>query len=170
MTGRDSLLLPRRAVLAGFLCIAACDGFPRDSDGALTRINRERRVRVGAVEHPPWVRLGGGTPAGIEAALVVGWARSRNAEVAWRTGALDPLTEALHARELDLLIAGLEEKTPYAARLALTQPYLSVNIRGRRTERVLAVQPGESALLLSVDRWLLAQDEAALRRAAEAAR
>lgn len=152
-------------MLAGLLGTAACDGFPRDSAGALARIDRERRVRVGAVDHAPWVRLQGGAPTGLEPMLVSGWARSRGATVEWRPGALDPLSEALHARELDVLIAGLDEKTPYAPRLALTQPYLSAEVRGRSTKRVLAVQPGENALLLSLDRWLLAQDEAALRRA-----
>lgn len=157
----------RRGVLLGAgAALAGCDGFPRDSGGALDRITRDRRVRVGAVDHSPWVRLAGDGVGGLEAELVRAWAATLGAAVVWRAGALDPLSEALHGRELDLLIAGFDEKTPYAPKLALTQPYLSARVDGRDTKRVLAVQPGENALLMSLDTFLLAQDGTALRRRA----
>ena len=160
-------LLPAAVAL---LLLGGCDRFPRDSAGALERIERDHVVRVGVVEHPPWVRLGAGAPAGIEPALVEGWAAERRARVEYRTGDLHALMEALHRREIDVLAAGLHDKTPYAAKAAISQPYVTVkDARGKKETHVLAATPGESALLLSLDRFLKAQDEAAIRRAAGAA-
>ena len=149
--------------------LAGCDRFPRDSAGALERIERERVVRVGVVEHPPWVRLDGPRPAGLEPQLVEGWAAGLGARVEYRAGDLDALAKALHRRELDVLVAGLEAKTPYAAKTALSQAYVTVTgPDGAKEKHVMAVTQGESALLLSLDRFLKAQDETALRRAAGA--
>ena len=74
---------------------------------------------------------------------------------------LDELAEALHRREIDVLAGGLHQNTPYAAKLALTQPYTEVEDPHGNTRRlVLAVTPGESALLFALDQFLAARDRA----------
>ncbi len=51
-------------------CAVGCKDLPRDPEGTLNRV-RGGRVRVGLVEHPPWVvRRSGGEPAGVEVELV----------------------------------------------------------------------------------------------------
>jgi hypothetical protein len=151
------------------LALAGCDRFPRDSAGALERIEREHVVRVGVVDHPPWVRLGGARPSGVEPALVEAWAAEQGARVAWRSGDLDGLVQALHRRELDVLLAGLDAKSPYGRKAALSQVYVTVkDASGKAEKHVMAVTQGENALLLSLDRFLKRQDEAAIRRAAGA--
>ena len=154
--------MARIAALAfAALALAACERFPRDSAGALERIEQRKVVRVGLVENPPWVAGAGG----LEPDLLIRWAAEQGARVETRRGDLDLLVEALDKREIDVLLAGLEKKTPYASKLALTQPYVNVRGRdGKKEAHVVAVTPGESALLLSLDRYLKGQDEAALRR------
>jgi polar amino acid transport system substrate-binding protein len=67
-----------------------------------------------------------------------------------------------------MLAAGLDSKTPCKSELGLTQPYVKVEDRhGSKKKHVLAVTPGESALLFSLDQFLAAQDQAGLRRLAQ---
>jgi membrane-bound lytic murein transglycosylase MltF len=101
---------------------------------------------------------------GLEPELIEQWAQTLGARVTWRKDALAELAKALHRREIDVLAAGLEETTPYAPELGLTSSYLEVpDAEGKKTRRTLAVTQGESALLLSLDRFLLQQEEAKLK-------
>jgi ABC-type amino acid transport substrate-binding protein len=146
------------------LALAACERFPRDSAGALDRIEREMVVRVGVVEHAPWVTVAGGRPGGLEPQLIEAWAAQRGARVAYVQGSLEDMAEALHRREVDILAAGLDRKTPFKKQVELTQGYLTLKERGKKKAHALGVTQGESALLLSLDRFLKAQDEAALKQ------
>ncbi len=153
------------AILSVLLLLAACDQLPRDAAGALKRIQSTREVRVGVAEHEPWVRWEGDRATGFEPELIEQWAHTLGARVLWRRDAVAELVKALHRREIDVLAAGLEETTPYAPEVAATQPYLEAPDReGKKTPRVLAVTQGESALLFSLDRFLLQQDDAKLRQ------
>jgi len=151
------------------VCLSAvlligCDAIPRDSAGALNRV-RGGELRVGVADHPPWVRFEDGRVAGLEPELIEAWAKRLGARVSWKHGAEAELIEALHRREVDVLAAGLDSKTPYQPELGLTQPYIEVEDRhGSKKKHVLAVTPGESALLFSLDQFLAAQDKAGLRR------
>jgi polar amino acid transport system substrate-binding protein len=126
----------RLAVLLLLALLAACD-LPKDSAATLERV-RGGELRVGVTEHRPWARFEDGQAVGIEPALVQEWARSLGATIRWVRGAETELVEALDRREIDLLIAGLERRTPHAKRLGLTQPYLKTELR-------LAVPPGRTA-------------------------
>lgn len=143
--------------LALTLPMWACGAVPRDSHGALDRI-RGGVLRAAVVEHPPWTVVDGRAVSGTEAQLLDAWASQLGARVEWRPGALDELVEALHRREVDVLAAGLHQNTPYAPRLALTQPYAETKDAHGTTQRlVLAVTPGESALLFNLDQFLAAR-------------
>ena len=144
------------SILAVFALVGSgCTSIPRDSNGALTRI-KGGVLRAGVIEHPPWTAVDDhNTVSGVEAQLIERWASDLGARVEWRHADLDGLVEALHHREIDVLAAGLHAATPYAPKLALTQPYAEVDDgRGGRQRLVLAVTPGESALLLHLDRFL----------------
>lgn len=149
------------------LFLINCGVFPRDSAGTLDRVSGGE-VRVGVVNHPPWVRVEGHQVTGIEPTLIERWAQQLDSRVLWRPGAESDLVEALHRRELDVVAAGLQGDSPYGSQVALTQPYLRIQERyGSTKTHVLAVMPGESALLLSLDRFLASQPTAALRRQVE---
>ncbi len=154
-------------LLSGLL-FAGCDQLPRDSAGALKRIQSTHEVRVGVTEHEPWVRWEGDRATGLEPELMEQWAQTLGARVTWRRDALAELVKALHRREIDVLAAGLEETTPHAPEVALTQPYLEAPDReGKKTPRAIAVTQGENALLFSLDRFLTQRDEAKLRQRLE---
>lgn len=148
------------AILLGALVATGCE-FPRDGEGTLARV-RGGEMRVGVTDNPPWVRVSDDKVEGVEPALIEAWARELGARVRWVRGSEPELVEALHRRELDAVALGLEESTPYAPKLALSQPYLRAE-----EKRVLAVQPGESAFLFALDRFLLAHKEEAKRLAQE---
>jgi ABC-type amino acid transport substrate-binding protein len=149
------------------ILLISCDTIPRDSAKALNRV-RGGELRVGVADDPPWVRFEGGRIAGLEPELIEAWAKELGARVNWRSGAEAELIEALHRREVDVMAAGLDSKTPYKAKLGLTQPYVEVQDQyGSKKKHVLAVTPGESALLFSLDQFLAAQDKAKLRRRAQ---
>jgi polar amino acid transport system substrate-binding protein len=148
------------ALLATALATASCSAIPRDSHGALDRV-RGGVLRAGVVEHPPWTVVDDHTVTGSEAHLLEGWASQLRARVVWRAGDLDTLVEALHRREIDVLAAGLQQNTPYAAHLALSQPHTETqDASGKKQRFVLAVTPGESALLFDLDRFLTSRDQA----------
>jgi polar amino acid transport system substrate-binding protein len=144
----------RCSALVVLAATAACTAIPRDVNGALASV-RGGVLRVGVVEHPPWIIVDDGAVSGSEAQLIERWAAQLAARVEWRPGDIDQLVDALHRREIDVLAGGLGQKTPYAHRLALTQPYADVeDPHGKKQRLVLAVTPGESALLLELDRFL----------------
>lgn len=151
-------------VFLSVVLLIGCDAIPRDSAGALNRV-RGGELRGGVADHPPWVRFEDGRVAGLEPELIEAWAKELGARVSWKPGAEAELIEALHHREIDVLAAGLDSKTPYKSELGLTQPYVDVEDRhGSKKKHVLAVTPGESALLFSLDQFLAARDKAGLRR------
>jgi polar amino acid transport system substrate-binding protein len=151
----------RFALVPLLFCLPACDVVPRDAASAYERA-RDGELRVGVIAAPPFVTVDGQI-GGLEPDLLADWGGQINARMVWRSGSLDELVEALHRREIDVLAAGLDAGTPYKTKLALTRPYLETRDRhDQRHKHVLAVTQGESKLLFELDRYLAAQDKAAL--------
>jgi polar amino acid transport system substrate-binding protein len=151
------------ALVLALPLLSGCEGMPRDPEGSLERA-RSGVLRVGAVGAPPWIErvtpdrsVGGGTDgpqvaaaAGREAELVQGFARSIGARVVWTWGPLDEHMERLQRFELDLVAAGLTERTEWRGKVGLTTPWLEEGDH----KRVLAVAPGENALLSALERYI----------------
>lgn len=86
-------------------------------------------MRVGVVEHRPWTTLPpGGGAGGIEGALVAELARELGARIEWVRATESQLLEALQERELDLVIGGLTDATPWKQHVALTKPFYTDTI------------------------------------------
>jgi polar amino acid transport system substrate-binding protein len=134
-------------------CIAALSscGLPRDADRTLDRV-RGGALRVGVSDHPPWVTIHDERMDGIEPRLVAELARGLGARPVWRRGAESELLDALHRRELDIVVGGLTDDSPWKGQVALTRPHFTDTVTGRA--HVLAVSPGENAFLVHVDRFL----------------
>ena len=147
--------------LTAALQLAGCQ-WPRDSAGTLDRV-RGGGLRVGVTHTPPWIAVDRDRVSGLEVELVEAWAAALGARVIWRHDTESDLVEALHRRELDVLAAGLRDDTSFRTRIALTRPYLELEGAHGTERHVLAVMPGESALLLSLDRFLAERDRDALR-------
>jgi polar amino acid transport system substrate-binding protein len=163
LTRRRALTVAAGALVLSFT--AAC-GFPRDPEGTLERVTGGV-LRVGVSENPPWTRWPegapapgeGGEPSGTEVDLVRAFAASLEAEVAWAGGSEADLMARLEEGGLDLVVAGLQETTPWSSHAALTYPYAtSVDENGEQVSHVMAAPMGENDLLTTLESFLLAQD------------
>jgi hypothetical protein len=113
-------------------------------------------MRVGVAIHPPWTTDSAGTFGGVEPALVRALARELRAEVAWTPGGESVLLPRLHKRELDIVIAGLDDATPWAKSVGVTRPYHWVTAPEKR-RLVWAVAPGENRFQMRVEHFLRGQ-------------
>ncbi|MET3370934.1 UNVERIFIED_CONTAM: hypothetical protein ABIE34_004211 [Jeotgalibacillus campisalis] len=128
---------------------------PADPQGTLDRVSGGV-LRVGASPNGDWVKLtSSGEPTGTEAELVRRFAAQLDARVEWSTGTEHILAERVEHGELDLMIGGLREDTPWEKHAALTQPYTeSVDDTGKKHKHVMLVAKGENGFLLTLDTFL----------------
>jgi hypothetical protein len=117
--------------LIGFsagLVSTGCSTLPRDPHKTLESVRRQRVMRVGVVENPPWVVHTAPEPAGAEVELVWRFAASLGATPKWFWAAEQPLMEALEHFQLDIVIAGIDAATPWAKKIGLTRPYFEERV------------------------------------------
>jgi polar amino acid transport system substrate-binding protein len=80
-------------------------------------------LRVGLVEDPPWVVRTAGEPEGAEVELARRFARELGATPEWDWGGEQQHMEALEQFQLDLVVGGITEKTPWNKQVGLTRGY-----------------------------------------------
>lgn len=136
-------------MVTGLVLVVATCNLPRDADGTLDRV-QNGVIRVGLAHNPPWV-VTSGTQAGFEPQLVAGLARQLNAKTAFVNGSETRLLESLHRRELDLVVGGFTDDSPWKGQVAFTKPYRK-DPDGKG--HVLALAPGENAWLVRVEKFL----------------
>ncbi len=86
-------------------------------------------MRVGAVERRPWTTLpANGGAGGLEGALVAELARELGARIEWVRSTESQLFEALKLGELDIVIGGFTEGSPWARQVAFTKPFYTDTI------------------------------------------
>jgi hypothetical protein len=124
-------------------------------DGSLERIT-SGTLRVGLSVNPPWTEVDpSGEPNGSEVDLVDGFARHVEASVDFEVHGESRLVELMDLGELDLLIGGLTEDSPWIDTMALTRPYANVPAPdGGIQKMVIGVRAGENALLVALERYL----------------
>lgn len=149
--------------------LAGCGtSLPRDPEGTLDRV-RGGTLRVGVSVNPPWTEVpgaptGAGTPpteppTGIEPDLLTAFAATLDAEVQWATAGESTLVADLRDGRLDVVVGGLTDTSPWTSDAALTRPYVVVPVRdGEPEAHVMAAAPGENALLVALELFLLEQD------------
>lgn len=110
------------------LLFTGCGNLPRDPKETLQHAQQNHRLRVGLVEHPPWVVRTGGEPAGAEVELVRRFAKELGVTPEWLWGGEQEHLEALEHYQLDLVIGGLTDATPWSKYVGLTAPYFVEHI------------------------------------------
>jgi hypothetical protein len=85
-------------------------------------------------------------------------ARAAGARIEWHQGAESELLTSLKDRKIDLVIAGLTADLPWKTEVGFTRVYYEDT--AARKKHVMAVAPGENALLVHVERILLRQKSA----------
>src|SRR5687767_6054831 len=114
------------ALVVATVSFAACQ-YPRDPENTLEHVEGGT-MRVGVVDDPPWVRLGGGEPTGVEPRLLREFAAEHDAEIEWVEGNESELMAALAGFQLDVVIGGITFTTPYAKEVSVTTPYVDTEI------------------------------------------
>lgn len=152
MTRRGLLLLGCSSLLG----LTGCAGsIPRDAQGSLDRATGGT-LYVGGSHNAPWTQIDAdGTVSGIEADLIMRFAASIDATIAWEIAAVSVLAERMEDNRLDLVIAGLTADTPWSDRISPTRPYQVARAEDGSTQKmVIGVRPGENALQISLERFL----------------
>lgn len=135
------------------LALPSCERYPRDPARTLERVQGQE-LRIGISPDPPFVALSPGRPPeGTEVVLLQRWAESMDARIVWVEGAHDELLSRLESFHLDAVVGGLDPQTPWRDRIGLTRPFYLRSGDGQLHDRVLAVPPGENALLLHFERF-----------------
>ena len=128
-------------LLAAALLVAGCDSIPRDPDGTLDRIRSDRAFRVGLIASaaPP--------PSPVRN-LVRRLSRATGAEARLEQGSAEALLTRLEAGGLDLVVGEFAGKSPWAAKVNLTEPLAA----GDGTILAAAARNGENAWIALVHR------------------
>lgn len=149
---------PAAALLTSALLLTGCGvDIPADPDGTLDEIRTSGEVTVGISPHPPFTTLPespGAPPGGTEVELVTGFAESLGAEPVWVVGGEEELVRQLEEGEIQVLIGGLTMKNPHLTKTGTTRPYVTTPEHGTQVKHVMAVVPGENALLSALERYL----------------
>ena len=141
------------SLIVGSLLLGGCS-IPSDPKGTLDRA-RAGTLRVGFTYADPWVTRTGFEPAGVEVALVKGFAARLGSRIEWVEGSEEQLFEKLEFGELDLVIGGITSKSPWKRKGAYTRPYATVlSESGKLEKHVMAAHMGENAFLTELDVFL----------------
>jgi polar amino acid transport system substrate-binding protein len=117
----------RTSVVSILLVATACNTLPRDAEHTSDRA-RQGLVRVGLVENPPWVVRTAAEPAGAEVELVRRFAGRFGARPQWFWGGEQQHMQALRRFELDLVVGGFDDRTPWAKTVGFTRPYFEERV------------------------------------------
>lgn len=149
-----------RVVATAVLAVIALAGcgltIPSDPEGTLDRVTGGV-LRVGATQAEPWVVTSGGDdPEGDEPALVEEFAETLDARVEWSVDSEESLVEALERGDLDLVVGGFTDQTPWLDRAAVTVPYTEApGPDGAPDKHVMLTRTGENAFLVELETFLL---------------
>tara|TARA_R110002095_G_scaffold67209_1_gene57180 strand:+ start:1060 stop:1476 length:417 start_codon:yes stop_codon:yes gene_type:complete len=131
---------------------------PYDPEGTLYRVQRGV-IRAGISINPPWTDFSNGKAEGVEPQLLNKFAKQFNARIEWTVDSESNLFRGLKHRQLDVIIGGITNSTPWSKQAALTRPYLTFGSE----EHVIAVSQGENRWLLEFDRFLQSHGMDAMR-------
>lgn len=127
---------------------------PADPDGTLDRVSGGI-LRVGLAPNGDFTQVTDAGVAGSEVALVDDFAERIDADIEWQVGSEEALVRDLEAGELDLVIGGLTEKTPWSDKAGMTRPYEEfTDARGEKHKLVMLVPLGENAFLSELETHL----------------
>lgn len=144
-----------------FALTGCATSYPADPDGTLDRVTGGT-LRVGVSPNGDWTVTGDGDdPSGIEVTLIEQFADTLDAEIDWTEGGEERLLTDLEDGELDLVIGGFTDQTPWSEKAAITKPFAEVDTTDGTTEKhVMATAMGENAFLLELEQFLLNREDA----------
>lgn len=150
-----AIVLAASAVAASVLLLTGCGvSIPADPDGTLDRVTGAE-LRVGVSPNDGFTVVADGQVTGTDAELVEGFAATIDAEVVWVVGAEEALVRDLEEGDLDLVVGGITDATPWTEQAGVTRPYDEfTDERGATHKLVMLVPMGENAFLTALERYL----------------
>jgi polar amino acid transport system substrate-binding protein len=124
-----------------------CASLPRDPKETLRQL-QSRPIRVGLVEHPPWVMRTNDEPAGVEVDLMRNFAAQLGTTPDWHWGGEQEQMEALEHYQLDVVLGGFTDETPWSKYVGITRPYFE------ETYRVATPQGSQLQNLKGAEVWV----------------
>jgi len=139
--------------LAMTTVLAGCGiSVPADPEGTLQAVS-EGDLRVGVSPDEGLADVSGAAPTGPLIDLVDTFAESLDAEVEWTIGSEEMLVVMLEEGDLDLVVGGLTDQTPWVDRVGVTRGYSGIEgAEGRAI--VMFVPLGENAFLTELEGFL----------------
>lgn len=144
-------LAPSLVLLWVYTIAAGCGKFPKDPEKTFAKVENGI-LKVGITHHPPFTIVkDSGNYAGNEVELVKHFARAVNSKIEWIHLTEEELFHRLKNHEIDLIIGGITDKSPWKKHAGFSVPYLKMD----KNSYVMAVPPGENAFLMRLDRFLI---------------
>lgn len=126
---------------------------PTDPDGTLTSV-RDAELRVGFSPDPGLITSdGSGDPDGSLHELVSGFADTVDADVDWTEGSEETLVGMLERGDLDLVVGGMTDRSPWIDRAGMTRGYPGIDGADGRSI-VMLVPLGENGFLSALETYL----------------
>jgi len=148
-----------RAAAAGLVVallavlLTACGlQIPSDPNGTLDHV-RGGMLRVGVSVSGQLAAEVDGRFRGSEVDLVVGFARAQGATVEWTAGSEETLVTLLESGDLDVVIGGMTDQTPWSDRAGITRAYPGIPYSEGRA-LVMLVPLGENRMLSTLEEYL----------------
>jgi hypothetical protein len=136
--------LPALAIL---LTLSACDAYPRDIEGTLDAVKRDKVIHVGIVT----ARMSPAAQAAATAYLArVGAATA--ARPRFTAGSAEPLLAQLEQGKLDLVIGDFASDTPWALDVSVLEPIASYRVGKRDLGLSPVARNGENAWIMLLER------------------
>lgn len=135
------MLLP-----AACLLLIACNAMPRDPAGTSDRIAQSRVIRVGLATG------GGGFCRAASSRLLDRLAHETGARSQLRAGATEPLFTDLQAGRLDMVLAPLSPKSPWATMVAFSPPLATRGEGEDRIDHYVVLRNGENRWIMTVEK------------------
>ncbi|QAB18152.1 hypothetical protein Leucomu_09680 [Leucobacter muris] len=133
--------------------LAGCGlSVPSDPNGTLANASGGE-LRVGASTDPGLIDDHGSEPSGSLARLVDDFSESIDARPEWTVGSEETLVRMLESGELDLVVGGFTEDTPWLDRAGITRGYRAIEGADGRSI-VFLVPLGENAFLSELEAFL----------------
>lgn len=127
---------------------------PADPDGTLDAV-RGSTLHVGVTPNGEFTVVDGDEVSGSEVELVERFAERLDADIEWTVGSEEALVRALERREVQLVIGGITDATPWSDRAGMTRPYgEAVGDDGTTHKLVMLVPMGENAFLTELETFL----------------
>lgn len=142
-------------VLASIMtaALAGCGiSVPTDPDGTLQSVSGGD-LRVGISADQGLADVSGDAPTGPLVELVEDFGESLDAEVEWTIGSEETLVVMVEEGDLDLVVGGFTEQTPWVDRVGVTRGYDGIEGAGDRPI-VMFVPLGENAFLTELEEFL----------------